>query len=312
MDFREIQYVAAIQKHQTLSGAARFLDISQPSLSKFLQNLEARLSLRLFERIENKMILTYAGRQYMDIGLKILDLNHQLNENLNDISKELKGCLSIGITPTRGRYVLPNVLPCFIEAFPDYKINIVEGGIHSLNQALKSGAIDLSIYTVFDEYYTDFEYDHICREEIVLAVSPDNPLTASISRPAGRKHPWIDLELLKNERFLMVDKNLRTRKIANRIISASSVRPEIITLQSVETALSMAAAGIGVCFCTDMCERFFYTPKPLLYCSTGSEENIWDFVIAHRKDRYLSEACKFFIRTTEKCFQTKNLSGSIL
>ena len=93
MDFREIQYVLAIEKYQTLSGAARFLDITQPSLSKFLQNLENRLNVKLFCRIDNKMHLTYAGRQYVETGLKILDLNHQLNNTLSDISSESRGSL---------------------------------------------------------------------------------------------------------------------------------------------------------------------------------------------------------------------------
>lgn len=302
MDFREIQYVAAIEKYQTLSGAARFLDITQPSLSKFLQNLEKRLSLKLFERIDNKMVLTYAGQQYMEAGLKILDLSHQLNENLNDISKELKGCLSIGVTPTRGRYVLPHLLPVFLKAYPDYKINIIEGGVHSLNQALVSGAIDLSLYTVFDEYYTGFDYEQICKEEIVLAISPDKIDAGALIHAPHKKHPWIDIEKLESMRFLMVDESLRTRKVANRILSLSSIQPETITLKSVETTLSMAAAGIGVCFCTDMCERFFYNPLPLLFCSVGSEQNLWDFVIACRKDRYLSEACRFFIQIAKDCF----------
>lgn len=302
MDFREIRYVSAIQKCQTLSGAARYLDITQPSLSKFLQNLESKLSVKLFERIDNKMFLTFAGQTYMDTGLKILDLNHQLNESLTDISKELKGSLSIGITPTRGRYVLPNVLPLFLKAYPDYKINIIEGGVHYLNQALISGSIDLSLYTIYDEHYNDFEYEHVCREEIVLAITPDKAQSASICHLPDRQHPWLDLNVVKDELFLMVDENLRTRKLANQILSLESIRPEMITLQSVETTLSMAAAGIGVCFCTDMCERFFYTPKPLLFCSVGQENNLWDFVIAYRKGRYLSEACKFFIQATKDCF----------
>lgn len=239
----------------------------------------------------------------MATGFQILDLSHQLNENLNDISKELRGCLSIGVTPTRGRYVLPHVLPIFLKTFPDYKINIIEGGIHSLNQALTSGSIDLSLYTVYDEFYRDFDYDQVCKEEIVLAVSPHKITSLDLQKKEGKNHPWLNIEKLGEERFLMVDENFRTRKVANRILSQASFRPEVITLQSVETTLSMAAAGIGVCFCTDMCERFFYSPDPLLFCSVGSEQNLWDFVIARRKNRYLSEACKFFIHTVQDCFQ---------
>lgn len=302
MDFREIQYVLAIEKNQTLSGAARCLDITQPSLSKFLQNLEKRLNVRLFRRIDNKMYLTYAGQQYVETGLKILDLNHQLSNTLSDISSESKGVLSIGITPTRGRYVLPNVLPEFKRMHPQYKINIMEDGIAALNQALENGQIDLAIYTVSETFRPDLEYEKVCKEEIVLCISPVSEIACRLETRPGQKHPWLDINLLGQELFFLVDEKFRTRKIADRILAASSIRPQTITLQSVETALSIVASGIGVSFCTDMCENFFYTTRPLLYCSVGEVENLWDFVIAFRKDSYLPAAARDFIRITKKAF----------
>ena len=302
MDFREIQYVLAIEKYQTLSGAARFLDITQPSLSKFLQNLENRLNVKLFCRIDNKMHLTYAGRQYVETGLKFLDLNHQLNNTLSDISSESRGSLSIGITPTRGRYVLPNVLPDFKRMHPQYKINIMEDGITALNQAMENGQIDLAIYTVSETFRPDLAYEKVCKEEIVLCISPISEVACRLEQRAGKKHPWLDINLLGQELFFLVDENFRTRKIADRILSASSIRPQTITLQSVETALSIVASGIGVSFCTDMCEKFFYTDRPLLYCSVGEQENLWDFVIAYRKDSYLSSAARNFIDITKNAF----------
>lgn len=306
MDFREIQYVLAIEQYQTLSGAARFLDITQPSLSKFLQNLEKRLNVSLFCRIDNKMYLTYAGQQYVDTGLKILDLNHQLHNTLADISSESMGSLSIGVTPTRGRYVLPNVLPAFKRMYPKYKISIMEDGTAALNQALENGRIDLAVYTVTENFRPHLEYVNVCKEEIVLCLSPILEAARLIEQRPGKKHPWLDINQLGEELFFLVDEKFRTRKIADRILSSSTIRPQTITLQSVETVLSIVASGIGVGFCTDMCEKFFYTNRPLLYCSVGERENLWDFVIAYRKDSYLQTAAQSFIDITKEAFAGGN------
>lgn len=303
MDFREIQYVLAIREQQTLSGAARTLDITQPSISKFLQNLEKRLQVKLFSRVDNKLILTYAGEQYVETGLKILDLHHQLQNNLNDINQKFRGRLSLGITPTRGRYVLPNTLPDFKKKYPHYKISIMEGGVSELNDALINGAIDLAIYTVTDGYYAEFVYEPICKEEVVLVISPDNKLARYVEKREGRKHPWIDINKLGEEVFFMVDPKFRTRKISDRILMDSSISPEIITLESVESVLSIIASGIGVGFCTDMCEKYFYTNRKLLFCSAGKHNNEWDFVIAYRKNVYLSDAAKLFIEITKENFR---------
>lgn len=303
MDFREIQYVIAIQKYQTLSGAARFLDITQPSLSKFLQNLERKLKVHLFKRIDNKMHLTFAGEQYVDSGLKILDLNQQLHNTLSDINSEIKGAISIGITPTRGRYVLPNVLPQFKKIYPQYNIHIMEDGITALNQALEAGLIDLALYTVSEIPPTTIVYEQVCQEEIVLCVSPDSTSAQYIELRPEKKHPWIDINRMEAELFFIVDEKFRTGKVANQILTASMIRPQTITLQSVETALSIVASGIGTGFCTDMCEKFFYTAKPLIYCSVGNEKTIWDFVIAHRKGSYLSAASLKFMDLTKEAFR---------
>ncbi len=303
MDFREIQYILAIQKHQTLSGAARALDMTQPSLSKFLQNVERKLSTPLFKRIDNKMYLTYAGEQYVETGVKILDLNHQFHNTIADINADHQGSLSIGITPTRGRYVLPNVLPKFHALYPKYKITILEDGVSALNQALDAGQINLALYTIFETYRPHFIYEKICQEEVVLCISPSNPAARYVVQKPDQRHPWIDIDQLESELFYMVDEKFRTRKIADRILSRSTIRPQSITLQNVETALSLAASGIGVSFCTDMCETFFDSSKPLLFCSVGKEKNLWDFVIAYRDDYYLSNAAQKFIELTKQAFK---------
>lgn len=302
MDFREIQYVLAIEKYQTLSGAARFLDITQPSLSKFLQNLENRLNVRLFCRLDNKMHLTYSGQQYVDTGLKILDLNHQLHNTLADISAESMGSLSIGVTPARGRYVLPNVLPEFKRIYPKYKISIMEDGTAALNRALENGQIDLAVYTITETFRPDLEYVKVCKEEIVLCLSPNLEAARQIEQRPEKKHPWLDINQLEQEVFFLIDDKFRTRKIADRILSSSAIRPQTITLQNVETVLSLVASGIGVGFCTDMCEKFFNSTRPLLYCSIGERDNLWDFVIAYRKDRYLQAAAQTFIDITKETF----------
>lgn len=238
----------------------------------------------------------------METGLKILDLNHQLQNTLSDISSESTGLLSIGITPTRGRYVLPNVLPEFKRMHPQYKISIKEDGVQALNQALENGEIDLAIYTVSKTYRSDLEYIKICREEIVLCISSISEVARHLEQRPEKKHPWLDINQLGQELFFLVDEKFLTRKAAVRILDASAIRPQIITLQSVETALSIVASGIGVSFCTDMCENYFHTARPLLYCSVGEQENLWDFVISYRKDSYLSAAAKNFINITKRAF----------
>ena len=78
MDFRELNYVIAISEHGTISKAADALHIAQPSLSKFLQNLEGSLGVKLFEHVSRRMKLTAAGEEYVKTAYHIRAIGGEL------------------------------------------------------------------------------------------------------------------------------------------------------------------------------------------------------------------------------------------
>ena len=61
MDFRDLNYVIALARYGTIVTAAKSLYISQPSLTKFLHNLEHDVGVPLFNRVGKQYQLTYAG-----------------------------------------------------------------------------------------------------------------------------------------------------------------------------------------------------------------------------------------------------------
>ena len=87
MDFREMTYVIAIARHQSVSKAANELYVSQPTLSKFVQNLEKELGQPLFKRLGKKFVLTYAGERYVEYAKNILNAKKELDNELSDIMK---------------------------------------------------------------------------------------------------------------------------------------------------------------------------------------------------------------------------------
>ena len=61
MDFKDLSYVLAIARYQNITKAANSLYVTQPTLTKFLQNLEAELGQKLFRKLGHRFVLTYAG-----------------------------------------------------------------------------------------------------------------------------------------------------------------------------------------------------------------------------------------------------------
>ncbi|MBE5994610.1 MAG: LysR family transcriptional regulator, partial [Paenibacillaceae bacterium] len=85
MDLKEARYILAISRNKSISKAAETLFISQPSLSKYLKNLEQQLGTRLFDRVGSGYYPTYIGERYIHYAEKIVEYGLEWNIEFDDI-----------------------------------------------------------------------------------------------------------------------------------------------------------------------------------------------------------------------------------
>ena len=113
IEIKDLKYVSAIAKYESISQAANELYITQPSLSGYLKNLENRMGLPLFQRIGKRMVLTYFGECFLKEGNGLLLQHKHFSEELDRVLYEKHGRLSIGFPILRGISLLPVTLPRF-------------------------------------------------------------------------------------------------------------------------------------------------------------------------------------------------------
>ena len=101
MDFREMEYFSVIAKTQNLTRAAEILYVGQPTLSKFLQRMNSQWGIPLYEINGKKIHLTYAGQVYLKYVERLLNIRHDLDQEMGDIKKEESGMIRIGMPPVR-------------------------------------------------------------------------------------------------------------------------------------------------------------------------------------------------------------------
>ncbi len=82
MDFKDLSYVLALAEHQNVTKAANSLYLTQPTLTKFLQNLEKNLEQKLFRKVGNKFLLTYAGERYVEHAKEMLRLKKRIGQRI--------------------------------------------------------------------------------------------------------------------------------------------------------------------------------------------------------------------------------------
>jgi DNA-binding transcriptional LysR family regulator len=143
MELRHLRYFTAVAKHLSFSKAAQELHISQPPLSRQIQELEKELGTLLFERRAKHIELTKAG-EYMKIEVqRILDSVDMVSRTVKVIGGAAARSLRIGCV----NFLMYSTLPPFFERVherePDIKLDLSIMSTEAQEQAIRSGSIDI-------------------------------------------------------------------------------------------------------------------------------------------------------------------------
>jgi len=228
---RQFEVVAEIVRQESISKAAEVLQVSQPTISKILHNLEEDLGLELFDRTVMPLKLTPAGKRYMAAAEKIIEIDHQLEKELGEIRTDINKVLTVGISPSRAGYILPDILMEYRRLNPSCRIVIKEKDMRSLNDDLARGDVDVIISLLTDDT-RGFMYEPLFTETVLLAVPED---TADI--PSA--------DILKNGPVITIGKGLSLWKLTENILKYMGGAQPLIECQTIESALSLVKRGLG-------------------------------------------------------------------
>lgn len=295
MDFKDLAYVLAIAKFQNITKAADSLYVTQPTLTKFLQNLEKELGQKLFRKLGHRFILTYAGERYVKKATEILNLKKELDQEMGDIIKNNQGSLKIAFPVMRGTYMLPCTLPIFNSLYPNVRLNILEADSNSLETMLISGEADLAFFNLPIKS-PDVDYEVISHEELLLLIPDRNPLAEQGIIKEGLRYPWMDLNLLENEPFIMQIPDQRTRQVVDNLFKEYHIEPNIkLQTSNITAEAALASKGYGCCFITESHLRHIKPLENVSFFSVGSPCTLMDFVVAFRRNSYIPYHAREYI-----------------
>ena len=174
---RHLHTFVAVAQQGTLGRAAETLNLSQPALSKTLNELEQLTGSRLFERGRMGAQLTLTGEQFLTHAVKVLDALNNAGQALVRKEGVNNDVVSIGALPTAALGVLPAVIGPFHQQQKEVTLQVATMNNTMLLAALKSGDIDLGIGRMSDpELMTGLNYELLFLESLKLVVRPDHPL----------------------------------------------------------------------------------------------------------------------------------------
>ena len=245
MNFLPMQYYLEVVKEKSISRAAARLHITQQTLSAHIAALEKELGCTLFRR-KPDFALTYAGRVFCEYARRFDSLYRSMRQEFDDISGNEAGELSVGVAPTRGRFLLPPILSAYRKLRPNIRIRLVETTNSELISRLLDGGIDL-IFASVSEDHPLIASKKIFEEEMCLLI-PESLLSAKDRRRIKNG----DYAQLAACPFLMMNRQEDiSGVIGNAFFDRHGIVPKIaVASGNMETILDLCLAGEGACFCS--------------------------------------------------------------
>lgn len=297
---REYEYVAAIAKEGTLSAAASALSVSQPALTQFLKKEEGDLGTALFQRIDNRMVLTYAGECYMDSVQQILAIQTRMRYAIQDIAKMDMGRLRVGIPSIRRPFTIFSVIPAFKKKYPSIDLTLSEQGSNTLEEMLEKLELDCVAVNV-SRRRDVFEYIPIAKEHYVLAVHKDSPLLKAARSSEDFRYPVIQPRHLEGRELIMLGKGHRIRQFADSILDSRKLNYSVsMHSRTLDGALEAVANGLGCTFTPEIALSCIRGGGAIRYLSLDAPGTEYEFSLLYRRGAYLPPSTKDFL----EMFQT--------
>ena len=146
MELRNLRYFLMIAREGTISGAATALHVSQPSLSRQMQELERDLGVRLFERGSRRVTLTEPGMRLRRRAEEIVDLVGRTEDEFRLTADTLAGEVRVGGGETPAMGLLADVMAEFVDAFPLVRFSLFSGNAESVGERLDTGRLDFGVF----------------------------------------------------------------------------------------------------------------------------------------------------------------------
>ncbi len=178
-DFR-LQVFHTVAKRLNFTRAAEELFISQPAVTRHIQELEQQFRVKLFERNGTRIRLTDAGQRLLQHTEELFAIYRNIEFDMSSLTQRQSGRLFLGGSMTTAPYIIPPILARFHGRYPDVEVSLITGNTQQIEQALEQQEIDLGIVEGHSRH-SSISYTEFMKDEIVLVSNPAHPLAKKAS-----------------------------------------------------------------------------------------------------------------------------------
>ncbi len=182
MELRHVRHFVAVADSGSLGRAADAIGVSQPALSKSVRQLEGELGVRLLERGPRGSVLSRYGEAFLEHARAMIVEAQNAALAVESLRKGKTGSLSVGISPSLARHVMPIATARVLGRHPAARLHVRTGMVDDLLALVRKGELDLAITAMADGFADpELAQEFIARDSLDIVARIGHPLR---ERPA--------------------------------------------------------------------------------------------------------------------------------
>lgn len=241
ISLEDLQTFLVVADLGSFSDAARFLNLSQPSVSNRVRRLEEKLATKLLNRTTRKVELTQGGVRLHGRASSTLRSLQNLCQEFYAENDARTRQVDIAATMMVATVALPNIVRKFGEKYPAIAIRVQDRFPESALEAVRSGTCDMAIMVVEDER-DGIAFERLTSDACVVITNRNHPL---LDRTEATLSEVLSHPLLSPDGHIALRRAVEEEAEKRGLILR--LAPEALRVSNVMTLLAMAAAGLGVC-----------------------------------------------------------------
>ena len=255
--FRQLEYLVAVGEAGSVAAAAEKVNVSSPSISAAISQLEAELGVQLFIRQHaHGLSLTPGGQRIFNEAKQILARAGGLHDMANDIAETARGPIAVGTLVTIAPLVSASIRRSFETEYPEASVNLREA--HQLDLLAMLGRAEIDLAITYDlDIPSDINFEGLVELPPYVMISKQHPLASqeSVSLAALEAEPMVLLDLpLSREYFLGMFQQLGLRPTVSERSTNLSVARSLVangfgySLINIRTKTNFAPDGEELVF----------------------------------------------------------------
>lgn len=237
LNLQQLSAFLTLADNGSFGDAAEALGVSQPALSRTIQQIENRLGTRLFDRDTRKLRLTPAGERLEPLARRLVREYQSVFTEFDDFVAGRQGLVRIAALPSVAAMLLPGAIARFRERQPDVRIQIWEDVGTPVHRAVLEGRADIGLATP-PNMASDLRYRALLRDEVVLVCRTDDMLARR------DEHDWA---VFASRAFVIPSPETGLRTLIDQALEKASVHAEpLFNCKQPTTIGALVNAGVGI------------------------------------------------------------------